>query len=418
MPQNSESPLAQPFVFPNGASLQNRIAKAAMEEGIADQDFLPGPALFNLYRRWAQGGAGLLITGNVMVDPAGVTGPGNVIVRDEGHLDRFQRWAEIAQSGGSKLWMQINHPGRQMYAYLSETPVAPSAVAVNIPGRLTAKQFKTPRALTGDDIRKRIDRFVAAAVFAEKAGFHGVEVHAAHGYLLSQFLSPLANRREDEWGGSLENRSRMLLEIVKRIRSSVKREFCVGVKLNSADFQRGGFGEEDAMKVVQLLNPTGIDLLEISGGNFESPAMLGGESQGTRKREAYFLEFAAQAKKVAAMPLMATGGFRSRSIMEEAIRSGAVDIVGLGAPFALDPECGVKLLSGKSEKVTVQIPALSNPALNSIARMTAIRLQLSRMGKGKNPRLPFSLIWNLIANQIRARRSSARYKKFLSNVKF
>jgi 2,4-dienoyl-CoA reductase-like NADH-dependent reductase (Old Yellow Enzyme family) len=418
MPQNSESPLAQPFVFPNGASLQNRIAKAAMEEGIADQDFLPGPALFNLYRRWAQGGAGLLITGNVMVDPAGVTGPGNVIVRDEGHLDRFQRWAEIAQSGGSKLWMQINHPGRQMYAYLSETPVAPSAVAVNIPGRLTAKQFKTPRALTGDDIRKRIDRFVAAAVFAEKAGFHGVEVHAAHGYLLSQFLSPLANRREDEWGGSLENRSRMLLEIVKRIRSSVKREFCVGVKLNSADFQRGGFGEEDAMKVVQLLNPTGIDLLEISGGNFESPAMLGGESQGTRKREAYFLKFAAQAKKVAAMPLMATGGFRSRSIMEEAIRSGAVDIVGLGAPFALDPECGVKLLSGKSEKVTVQIPALSNPALNSIARMTAIRLQLSRMGKGKNPRLPFSLIWNLIANQIRARRSSARYKKFLSNVKF
>jgi NADH:flavin oxidoreductases, Old Yellow Enzyme family len=389
-----------------------------MEESIADRDFLPGDALFNLYGRWAHGGAGLLITGNVMVDPNGVTGPGNVIARDEGHLDRFQRWAEIAQSAGSRLWMQINHPGRQMYAYLSETPVAPSAVAVNIPGRLTAKQFKTPRALTGDDIRKLIDRFVAAAVLAEKAGFHGVEVHSAHGYLLSQFLSPLANRREDEWGGPLENRSRMLLEILKRIRSSVKKEFCVGVKLNSADFQAGGFGEEDAMNVVRMLNSTGIDLLEISGGNYESPAMLGGEKQGTRKREAYFLEFAAKAKKVATMPLMSTGGFRSRSIMEEAIRSGAVDIVGLGAPFALDPECATKLLSGKTEKATVEIPALSSPALNSIARMTAIRVQLRRMGKGKNPRLPFSLIWNLVSNQIQARRSATRYKKFLSNVRF
>jgi 2,4-dienoyl-CoA reductase-like NADH-dependent reductase (Old Yellow Enzyme family) len=418
MSQDLLSPLARPLVLPNGASLTNRIAKAAMEEGIADRDYLPGSALFNLYRRWAHGGAGLIITGNVMVDPAALTGAGNVIARDGGHLDRFQRWAEVTQSAGSRLWMQINHPGRQMYAYLSETPVAPSAVAVRIPGRLSAKQFRTPRALTGDEIRKLIDRFVAAAVLAEKAGFHGVEVHSAHGYLLSQFLSPLTNRREDEWGGSLGNRSRMLLAIIKGIRSSVKKEFCVGVKLNSADFQGGGFGEKDAINVVQMLNPTGIDLLEISGGNYESPAMLGGENQGTRKREAYFLEFAAKAKKVAAMPLMATGGFRSRCIMEEAIRSGAVDIVGLAAPFALDPECGVKLLSGKIEKAIVEIPTLSSPALNSIARMTAIRVQLSRMGQEKNPRLPFSLLWNVISNQIQARLSVKRYKKFLSNVKF
>ncbi len=415
MPRNSASPLAQPLVLPNGASLQNRIAKASMEEGIADRDFLPGNALFNLYGRWAKGGAGLLLTGNVMVDPGGVTGPGNVIARDTGHRDRFQRWAEAAQSGGSKLWMQINHPGRQMYAYLSKTPVAPSSVAVKIPGRLAAKQFGTPRALTSDEIRKLIDRFVAAALLAERAGFHGVQVHSAHGYLLSQFLSPLANRREDEWGGSLENRSRLLLEIVTRIRSSVKREFCVGVKLNSADFQRGGFGEEDAMRVISMLNPTGIDLLEISGGNYESPAMLGGASQGTRKREAYFLDFAAKAKKIAAMPLMVTGGFRSRSIMEEALRSGAVDIVGLAAPFALDPECATKLLFGEIEQANVHIPTLSDPALNSVARMSAIRLQLARMGKGKNPHVPFSLIWNLISDQIRARRSSAHYKKFLSN---
>ncbi|EQA44003.1 oxidoreductase, FAD/FMN dependent [Leptospira broomii serovar Hurstbridge str. 5399] len=409
---DSLSALGQSLTLPNGSVLPNRLAKAAMEEGLADENFLPGENMFHLYERWARGGAGLLITGNMMIDRSALTGPGNVIIR-EGNIDPFKRLAEVAQSKGSKLWMQINHPGRQVFGYIAETPVAPSAVKVQIPGRFLAKIFGTPRALTSDEINRIIERFVSAAKLAEAAGFHGVEVHSAHGYLLSQFLSPLTNLRADEWGGSLENRAKILLEIVKGIRSVTKREFCVGVKLNSADFQKGGFEEADAINVIKMLNETGIDLLEISGGNYESPAMQGTSQKGVSPREAYFLEFAKKAKKSAKMPLMATGGFRSRSIMEEAIRSGAVDMIGIGAPFALDPDCASKLISGKIESIRVNIPDLSNPTFNSLSKMSAIRIQFRRMAKGKNPKVPSFLLGNLILEQIRARRNAKNYKKFL-----
>lgn len=410
---NSVSNLAKPLILPNGTILPNRIAKAAMEEGLADKDFLPGKSMFRLYERWSRGGAGLLLTGNMMVDPGALTGPGNVILREDGNLDRFQKLAEIAQAGGSKLWMQINHPGRQVFGYISEVPVAPSAVKVQIPGRMLAKVFGTPRALTSDEIKRIIDRFIMGAKLAEKAGFNGVEVHSAHGYLLSQFLSPLTNLREDEWGGSLQNRARILLEIVKGVRSSTKREFCVGVKLNSADFQKGGFEEADAIKVIEMLNETRIDLLEISGGNYESPAMQGTENTGTKQREAYFLNFAKKARDTAKMPLMATGGFRSRSIMEDALLSGAVDMIGIGTPFAFEPDCASRLISGKIEKTNVNIPNLANPVLNSLSRMSAIRVQFKRMAEGKDPKVPFSLMGNLIFEQIRARRSAKNYKRFI-----
>ncbi|AOP32694.1 NADH oxidase [Leptospira tipperaryensis] len=414
----STSPLSQPLRLPNGQVLLNRIAKASMEESLADDDFLPGEQMIQLYKRWGQGGAGLLLTGNAMIDPYAITGPGNVIVRDNGSLDRFKRWAEAGKAGGSKIWMQISHPGRQVFGFISETPVAPSAVKVNIPGRMFAKVFGTPRALTGDEIKKIIERFIQAALVAEKAGFDGVEVHAAHGYLLNQFLSPLTNLREDQWGGSLENRARILLEIVNGIQAQTKKEFSVGVKLNSADFQGGGFREEDAIQVIEMLNKTNIDLLEISGGNYESPAMQGGESNGTKKREAYFLEFAKKARSTAKMPLMSTGGFRSKSVMEEAITSGALDVVGLAAPFAFEPDSASKLLSGNLNSVEVKIPNLSNSTFNSLSKMSAIRLQLRRIGQGKEPKLPSSLIGNLILDQIRSRRNAKRYKKFLKVFEF
>ncbi|MBM9499956.1 NADH:flavin oxidoreductase/NADH oxidase family protein [Leptospira sp. 201903071] len=414
----STTPLAQPLRLPNGQILPNRIAKASMEESLADDQFLPGDQMIQLYRRWGQGGAGLLLTGNAMVDPYALTGPGNVIVRDNGNLDRFKQWAEAGKSGGSKIWMQISHPGRQVFGFISETPVAPSAVKVHIPGRMFAKVFGIPRALTGDEIKRIIDRFIQAAVIAEKAGFDGVEVHGAHGYLLNQFLSPLTNLREDQWGGSLENRARILLEIVTGIQARTQKEFSVGVKLNSADFQGGGFREEDAIQVIQMLNKTNIDLLEISGGNYESPAMQGGESNGTKKREAYFLEFAKKARATAQMPLMSTGGFRSKNVMEDAITSGALDVIGIAAPFAFEPDAAGKLLSGKLNSVELKIPNLSNPTFNSLSKMSAIRLQLRRIGQGNEPKLPSSLIGNLLLDQIRSRKNAKRYKKFLKVVEF
>lgn len=405
--------ISSEFKLPNGQIFKNRIVKASMEEGLSNSEFLPGEKLFKLYTRWAKSGAGMLLTGNVMVDPGGLTGPGNVILRKQADLSPLKRWAEIGKSGGSKIWMQVNHPGRQTFGFITETPVAPSAVKVNIPGRMFAKVFGEPRALTSDEIKVLIQKFVDAAVLAEKAGFDGVEVHSAHGYLLNQFLSPITNIRKDEWGGSLENRSRFLLEILKGIRGSVRSDFGLGVKLNSADFQGGGFQEEDSIQVIKMLEPLGLDLLEISGGNYESPAMQG---TGTGKREAYFLEFAKKAKEITKIPLLVTGGFRTRSVMDEAILSGQSDLVGIAAPFAFHPEFVNGLLSGAVEKVSVEIPKLSNPALNSLSKMSAIRLQFRRMGEGKEPRLPGSLIWNMISDQIRGRKNAKKYKKLLPHL--
>lgn len=210
--------LFSPLALPSGALIRNRIAKAAMEENMADADHAPSEALLQLYQRWADGGAGLIITGNVMVDGRAMTGPGGVVLEDDRHLERFIAWADAARSRGVQMWMQINHPGRQMPAALGQPALAPSAVPLDM-GALS-KQFAPPRAMTEADIEDVIARFIRSAELAERAGFSGVEIHAAHGYLLSQFLSPLSNRRDDRWGGSLQNRARLLLEIVQGVRAT------------------------------------------------------------------------------------------------------------------------------------------------------------------------------------------------------
>jgi 2,4-dienoyl-CoA reductase-like NADH-dependent reductase (Old Yellow Enzyme family) len=199
----------QPLQLPNGAVIPNRIAKAAMEENLANQDQTPSDQLLRLYQAWAEGGAGLLLTGNVMVDARAMTGPGGVVLEAGQQLERFREWARIGRAQGAQFWMQINHPGRQMQANLGQPTVAPSAVALDMGG--LSKMFPLPKALDEAEIAALIQRFARTAALAEQAGFSGVQVHAAHGYLLSQFLSPLSNRREDRWGGSLENRARLLL---------------------------------------------------------------------------------------------------------------------------------------------------------------------------------------------------------------
>ena len=274
--------LFSPLALPNGAVIPNRIAKAAMEENMADDDHAPSDALIRLYRAWAAGEAGLIITGNVMIDARAMTGPGGVVLEDDGHLDRFTAWAEAARAGGGQVWMQINHPGRQMPASLGQETLAPSPVAIDLGAQ--SKLFPRPRAMTAADIAEVERRFVETARLAERAGFTGVEVHAAHGYLLSQFLSPLTNQRDDRWGGSLENRARLLVDVVAGIRAAVAPGFAVSVKLNSADFQRGGFSPEDARAVVALLTPLGVDLVELSGGSYEAPAMMGASSERSPAR--------------------------------------------------------------------------------------------------------------------------------------
>jgi 2,4-dienoyl-CoA reductase-like NADH-dependent reductase (Old Yellow Enzyme family) len=347
-----------PFTLPNGQRFRNRVAKAAMTEGLAWQDGLPTAAHDALYRRWAHGGCGLLITGNVIIDRQHLERPGNVIL--DGPLSpegkaAWARWAAAATESDTQAWVQINHAGRQTQKGVNPHPKAPSAIPVMLPG----SRFGLPVPLTDADIRDLIARWASAAAIAREAGFTGVQVHAAHGYLISQFLSPLANVRTDEWGGSLENRARFLTETVKAVRAAVGADFTLSVKINSADFQKGGFAFEDCLVVAGWLADLGVDCLEISGGTYEQPAMMDMEGltpreapkqQSTQAREAYFVSLARALMQAKAPPLMVTGGFRSLAGMDDAVASG-IALVGVGRPLCAEPECVADLLAGASEEL-------------------------------------------------------------------
>jgi 2,4-dienoyl-CoA reductase-like NADH-dependent reductase (Old Yellow Enzyme family) len=398
--------------LPNGSTVKNRIAKAAMEENMADADQAPSTELMRLYQAWADGGAGLIITGNVMVDGRAMTGPGGVVLQDEQQLAKFKRWAQIGRSGGAQFWLQINHPGRQMQANLGQKTWAPSAVALEL-GSLS-KHFATPHAMTPEVIADVIQRFATTARLGEQAGFTGVEIHAAHGYLLSQFLSPLTNQRTDEWGGSLENRARLLIEIVKAVRAVVAPGYAVAVKLNSADFQRGGFSAEDARQVVTLLNKLGVDLVELSGGSYEAPAMQGDARDGrTLAREAYFVEFARDIQTVAKMPVMVTGGVRRRPIAEMVVQSG-VDMVGIGTALAIDPNLPRDWLQGKDS--APELPAITwkNKAMASLANMAVVKFQLRKLSQNRTPDPKVSPLRALIQQQIANALRTRQYRKWVA----
>lgn len=404
--------LFSPFSLPNGAIVPNRIAKAAMEENMADPAHAPSGELIRLYEAWAKGGAGLIITGNVMVDARAMTGPAGVVLEDDTRLDDFRVWSHTARGSGGQVWMQINHPGRQMPAGLAQETVAPSVVALDL-GRLS-KMFPKPRAMTAGDIADVQRRFVATAVLAEQAGFTGVQVHAAHGYLLSQFLSPLTNKRTDEWGGSLRNRARLLLDIVQDIRANVPASFAVSVKLNSADFQRGGFSPEDAKGVVELLTPLGVDLVELSGGSYEAPAMMGSSrDERTLAREAYFLEFARDIAAIATMPLMVTGGIRRREVAEQVV-AGGIAMAGIATAIALRPDLPNRWLRGGDDAPALKPITWRNKPLASSAHMSAVRYQLVRLGHGRRTKPDVAPLWALIAAQFTATRQARRYREWMA----
>lgn len=402
-----------PLVLPNGSTLANRIAKAAMEENMADADHAPSARLMRLYQAWAEGGAGLLISGNVMVDSRAMTGPGGVVLEDDLHLERFRQWARIGQAQGAQFWLQINHPGRQMPANLGQATWAPSAVALEL-GTMS-RHFSKPQAMTTQVIEDIIRRFARSAQLAEQAGFTGVQIHAAHGYLLSQFLSPLTNQRTDQWGGALKNRARLLLEIVKAVRAAVSPGFAVAVKLNSADFQRGGFSADDAKAVVGLLNPLGIDLVELSGGSYEAPAMQGQARDGsTLAREAYFLEFAREIREVATVPVMVTGGIRRLPVVEQVIDSG-VDLVGIGTALAIDPALARDWQAGQLS--APQLPAITwkNKALASLANMAVVKYQLNKLARGKAPDPAVAPGWALIVQQLANALRARQYRRRMAS---
>ncbi|SKQ61527.1 NADH:flavin oxidoreductase/NADH oxidase family protein [Mycobacteroides abscessus] len=383
-----------PLPLANGQVLRNRLMKSALSEALGNAEQGPDHRLVQLFSRWGAGGYGLIVTGNVMVDHNHLGEPGNVVIEDDRHLEGLSRWAKATKDGGGLIWMQVNHPGRQANPLATKhQPVAPSAVRMSVPG------WQAPRELTDVEIEDIIDRYARTAVVADTAGFDGVQIHGAHGYLVAQFLSPNTNRRTDRWGGDAQRRMRFVLEIVRRTKAAVSPGFAVAIKLNSADFQRGGFTEEESRGVIAALAAEGIDLIEISGGTYESPAMEGRPvvvSTSTQAREAYFLEYATTARAVAGdVPLAVTGGFRTTAAMNEAIASGACDVIGLGRPTTVNPEAAIELLSTRRDRLTVPDAALPLPArLAATARAKAFLsahelqwhgTQMHRLGAGSDP---------------------------------
>jgi 2,4-dienoyl-CoA reductase-like NADH-dependent reductase (Old Yellow Enzyme family)/acyl-CoA-binding protein len=408
--------LSTPLTLNCGLTLPGRLIKAAMTEGLADEyahATTKHDTLYSTYSTQHNGGH-VLITGNVQIDRRFVERPGNVCIegpQDEQAMNRLKSWAIAAQKDGTKCIVQLGHAGRQASALVSTTTVAPSPIKVKMIGVPTP----TPREATREEIFDIIERFGHAALVCKQAGFAGVQLHSAHGYLLSSFLTPKANRRNDEFGGSLENRARVLLQIIKTVRTKVGPDFCISVKLNSADFQRGGMTPEEAQQVALWLEELGVDFLELSGGSYESPAMMFGEKgfdemqslsslgkTSTELREGYFLLFAELLKKtVKRMPCMVTGGFRSRLVMEQAILKGSVDLIGIGRPLCGDPECVGKLLRREINELPrwekiIDLPIyakwLRYIIVGNLLHAGAFQMwtysSLLRMGDGKKPILP------------------------------
>ncbi|MFB6786286.1 NADH:flavin oxidoreductase/NADH oxidase family protein [Streptomyces olivaceus] len=395
--------LSEPLCLGSGAVLPNRIAKAAMEELLAVPGQLPGDALFTLYRRMAAGGAGLLVTGHVMIDRRAVAQPGDVVLERDTPLEPFRRWAEAGRSEGGRVWMQINHPGRVIPKDLARTTWAPSAVPIEVGG--LSSMYPTPRPMGERDIEDAVERFAVTARRAWEAGFDGVEIHAAHGYLLSQFLSPLVNRRDDRWGGSLANRARLLLDVVGAVRERVGTGFAVGVKLNSADFQRGGFDTDDARDVIKMLAGVGADLVELSGGSIESLATAGAPADGrTLAREAYFLSLAEQLVATSPLPLMLTGGIRRRAVAQQVIDSG-VAVAGVATALAIDPTLPGQWLDGHDAPADPPRTRLRNKTLAAAALQSVTSRRLARLGRGRPPTTPYSpTVALLLERLVRARR--------------
>jgi len=376
-----------------------------MTERISDAHFEPTTGHNRLYESWAKSEAGLLITGNVMIDRKHLESAGNVCFDDEKMLPKLRDWANAGKKHGGQIWVQISHSGRQTNRFTNNHPLAPSEVQLEKIGL-----FGKPKAMSEEDIQKVITGFVRAAKLSKEAGFTGVQIHSAHGYLLSEFLSPLTNIRVDQWGGSIENRSRLLLTIIREIRKEVGANYPISVKLNSSDFQKGGFTEEESLEVVKMLDREKIDLLEISGGTYEKVVFFmmnedqSGGKESTRKREAYFIEFAKKIRSISQIPLMITGGFRSYSFCNEVLEKGELDLIGMGRPFITNLDDIPGFLNG-------EIPALENLILRTgikqfdeAAEGGFYARQIIRFSKGKDLKLNMNPLWSslfLMSNEFK-----------------
>ncbi|MEM9224200.1 MAG: NADH:flavin oxidoreductase/NADH oxidase family protein [Pseudomonadota bacterium] len=361
-------PLAQPLELPCGVVLKNRIAKSAMSDSLGDGRGNPTDAQVRLYERWAEGGLALSIIGEVHGTPNFAEKPGNLVLRSDSDLKRFVALARAGATSNAKLWLQLGHAGAMADLPIS-TPKGPSAI--DIPGLKC-------REMSLVEVQDLPAEFAQTAALAQKVGFGGVEIHAAHGFLLSQFLSPLFNKRTDAYGGSLGNRTRLLFDVVACVREAVGPEFPVGIKLNATDQLEGGFQQDEALDVIAALDGTGIDLIDISGGTYFPGATSSSDRSGSGP---YFLDFAERARAKTTKPLMVTGGFKTLQQAESAVRDGKADVIGLARTLVIDPDLPKKWVSSNDENP--QFPRLNDPPEGGVTAW--FTMQITRIANGEPP---------------------------------
>ena len=381
----TENLLFTPITLPNGTTIKNRFFKSAMSEGMGTRDFQPKKNIATLYKRWAEGGTGLIITGNIMVDPKGTAEPGNIVFDKNSNMEILKNWAKQGQQHGAKVMVQLNHPGKQAPKTVSKQTVAPSAVPL---GNGLNKLFSTPRALATNEVEELIQKFVTSAKVAKEAGFSGVQIHAAHGYLISQFLSPHDNRRTDKYGGSLENRMRFLKEIYLGMREELGKDFNIGIKINSTDFKEDGLTEEDSLKTIIELADLGLDFVEISGGTYERPAMMGATSKSTN--QVFFAEYSKKLKQKIEIPVVVTGGIRSINAMNTLLNDNTTDFIGIARPLTIDPNIPNKIKQGtytivETTRVSTGVKKLDK-IFGSLLGIVYYQVLMQNISKGKEPK--------------------------------
>ena len=381
----AENLLFTPITLPNGTTIKNRFFKSAMSEGMGTRDFQPKKNIATLYKRWAEGGTGLIITGNIMVDPKGTAEPGNIVFDKNSNIEILKDWAKQGQQHGAKVMVQLNHPGKQVPKTIAKETVAPSTIPL---GNGLNKLFSTPRALTTSKVEELVQKFVTSAKVAKEAGFSGVQIHAAHGYLISQFLSPHDNRRTDKYGGSLENRMRFLKEIYLGMREELGKDFTIGIKINSTDFKEDGLTEEDSLKTIIELANLGLDFVEISGGTYERPAMMGATSKSTN--QVFFAEYSKKLKQKIEIPVVVTGGIRSINAMNTLLNDNTTDFIGIARPLTIDPNIPNKIKQGtytivETTRVSTGVKKLDK-IFGSLLGIVYYQVLMQNIAKGKEPK--------------------------------
>jgi 2,4-dienoyl-CoA reductase-like NADH-dependent reductase (Old Yellow Enzyme family) len=315
----------------NGMTLKNRLTRSATWEGMCDTDGRPFPKLISFYKDLARGRVGLIITGYTFVSPEGKQLPGKMGIHTDDFADVMKDMTRAVHDEEGKICIQLVHAGGQTDAgNAGRQPLAPSAIKID-------QYPEIPAEMTRDDITRLITAFGDGARRAKEWGFDAVQLHGAHGYLINQFLSPLANKRQDEYGGSIENRCRFMLAAYQAVRAAVGPDFPVMIKLNGSDNLAGGFSLQDAVYAAKVLDKAGIDCIEISGG---TPAS--GESSPARmkinspEKEAYNLSPAIKIRAAVNCPIMVVGGFRSFEVAEKTVRESA-DYISMARPFIREP---------------------------------------------------------------------------------